>query len=93
MERNIEARLKANQPVMVSSCGLMKLSSVSGRALDVSATALRLRLPHPIPCGSPVRVEADDMIMLGEVKRCQYDFDSYIVSLMLFQPAPSRRAA
>jgi hypothetical protein len=78
---------------MVSSCGLMKLSSVSGRALDVSATALRLRLPHPIPCGSPVRVEADDMIMLGEVKRCQYDFDSYIVSLMLFQPAPSRCAA
>jgi hypothetical protein len=78
---------------LVSSCGLMKLPSVAGRALDASATALRLRLPHPIPCGSPVRVEADDMIMLCEVKRCQYDFDGYIVSLMLFQPPPSRRAA
>jgi hypothetical protein len=78
---------------MVSSCGLMALTSVSGRALDMSATALRLRLPHPIPCGSPVRVEADDMIMLGEVQRCQFDFDSYIVSLMLFQRAPSCRAA
>jgi hypothetical protein len=93
VERNTESRLTANQPVLVSSCGLMKLPSVAGRALDVSATELRLRLLHPIPCGSPVRVEADDMIMLGEVKRCQYDFDSYIVSLMLFQPAPCRRAA
>ena len=78
---------------MVSSCGLMKLPAVTGRAIDMSSRALRLRLPNPIPCGSPVRVETDDMVTLGEVSRCQYDLDSYIVSLMLLQPAPSRRAA
>ena len=78
---------------MVSSCGLMKLPTVAGRAIDMSSRALRLRLPNPIPRGSPVKVEADDMIMLGEVHRCQYDLDSYIVSLMLLQPAPRRRAA
>ena len=87
----MESRLKANQAVIVSSCGLMELPSVAGRVIDVSAKVLRPRLPHLIPCGSPIRVGADSM--MGEVRRCQYDFDGYIVSLMLFQPAPSRRAA
>ncbi len=78
---------------MVSSFGLMKLPTVAGRTIDVSRGTLRLRLPNPIPRGSPVKVETDDMVTLGEVSRCQFDLDSYIVSLMLLQPAPSRRAA
>jgi hypothetical protein len=93
VERNMEPLLKAKQPVMVSSCGLMNLPAVAGRIIDVSPKVLRLRLPHPIPCGSPVRIETDDMIARGEVKRCRYDFDSYVVSLMLFQRAPSHRSA
>ena len=78
---------------MVSSCGLMKLPPVAGRAIDMSEQALRLRLPNPIPRGSPVRVEAGHLITLGEVIRCQYDAGGYIVSLMLLQPGPDRRAA
>jgi len=93
VERHIETRLTANQPVTVSSCGLIKLPTVAGRAIDMSDTALRLRLPNPIPRGSPVKIEAEHMVTLGEVSRCQYDLDSYIVSLMLLQPGPSRRAA
>jgi|ERR1700722_9943917 hypothetical protein len=93
VEHPIETRLMANQPVTVSSCGLIKLPTVAGRAIDMSGTALRLRLPNPIPRGSPVKVEAEHMVTLGEVSRCQYDLDSYIVSLMLLQPTPSRRAA
>ena len=77
---------------MVSSCGLMKLPAVAGRAIDMSKQVLRLRLPNPIPRRSPVRVEAGHMIALGEVSRCQYDAGGYIVSLMLL-PGPGRRPA
>ena len=78
---------------MVSSFGLMKLPTVTGRAIDMSRGTLRLRLPNPIPYGAPVKVEAEHEVTLGEVSRCQYDFDGYIVTLALLQPAPSRRAA
>jgi hypothetical protein len=91
MEQRRESRLKANQAVVVSSLGLMQMPPVAGRTLDVSGSGLRLRLPSPIPCGSPVKVEADQMVMMGEVSRCEYDSDSYIVSLMVLNTACSPR--
>jgi hypothetical protein len=97
MDRRKEPRLKANQPVIVSSCGLMPLPPISGRTLDMSGSGLQLRLPNPIPCGSPVRVESDHMVLMGEVTRCQYDTQEgtggYIVSLMVLESAPSTRTA
>jgi PilZ domain len=94
MERRKEPRLKANQPVIVSSCGLMPMPQISGRTLDMSGSGLQLRLPNPIPCGSPVKVESDHMVLMGEVTRCQYDAEGgYIVSLMVLESAPSGRTA
>jgi hypothetical protein len=81
----------ANQPVTVSSLGLMPMPPVAGQTLDVSGSGLRLRLPNPIPCGSAVKVEADEIVMLGEVSRCQYESDSYIVTLTSLQTTCSPR--
>ena len=89
MERRREPRLRANQPVIVSSFGLLPMPPLAGLTMDMSGSGLRLRLPNPIPCGSPVKVETRQMVMLGEVNRCQYDSDSYIVSLMMLHTAPS----
>jgi hypothetical protein len=91
MECRKEPRLKANQPVIVSSFGLMPMPPVSGRTLDMSGSGLRLRLPNQIPCGSPVKVEAEHMVMLGEVSRCQFEGGCYTVSLMLLQSGPISR--
>jgi hypothetical protein len=94
MERRKEPRLKANQPVIISSVGLMPMPPISGRTLDMSGSGLQLRLPNPIPCGSPVKVESEYMVLLGEVTRCQYDTEGgYIVSLMVLESAPSSRTA
>jgi hypothetical protein len=92
MELRREPRLKANQPVTVSSMGLMKMPPVVGHTLDMSGSGLRLRLPNPIPCGSPVKVEAEHMVMLGEVRRCQFEGSCYTVSLMMLQSSPTSRA-
>jgi hypothetical protein len=93
MERRKETRLKANQPVIVSSFGLMKMPPSVGRTVDMSGSGLRLRLPNPIPCGSPVKVEAKHLVMLGEVCRCQFEDGCYTVSVMMLQSGPIGRTA
>jgi hypothetical protein len=95
MERRKESRLKANQAVIVFSFGSMQMPPVAGRTLDVSGSGLRLRLPNPIPCGSPVKVESDEIVMLGEVCQCVSDSEGYIVSLMVSNTAclPERSAS
>jgi hypothetical protein len=93
MELRREPRLKANQPVIVSPLGMMKMPPVAGRTVDMSGSGLRLRLPNPIPCGSPVKVEAEHMVMLGEVSRCQFEDGCYTVSLAMLQSGPIRRTA
>jgi hypothetical protein len=93
MELRREPRLKANQPVTVSSMGLLKMPPVVGHTVDMSGSGLRLRLPNPIPCGSPVKVEAEHMVMLGEVCRCQFERGCYTVSVMMLQSGPVSRTA
>jgi hypothetical protein len=79
-----ESQLKADQPVVVSSFGLMEMQPISGRTLKVSGILLQLRVSNPIPRGSPVKVESNCLEMLAEVCRCQFDGDGYIVGLTLF---------
>jgi hypothetical protein len=87
VEHRKESRLKANQPVLVTALGLMGMPPMSGRVLDMSGSGLRLRLPNPVPCGSPVKVESERMVMLGEVVRCDDDAEAYSVGLVLLHTA------
>jgi hypothetical protein len=86
VEHRKEPRLKANQSVIVTALGLMP--PMSGRVLDMSGSGLRLRLPNPVPCGSPVKVESQRMMMLGEVSRCEGEAEGYAVGLMLIHTSP-----
>jgi hypothetical protein len=79
--------LEADQPVVVTAMGLMKMPPVEGRVLDMSGSGLRLRTPNPLPCGSPVKVESKHLVTLAEVCRCQSDGDGYIVGLTVIQSA------
>jgi len=56
---------------------------ISGRGSDMSSSGLRVNVPVPIPCGVPVRVEAQEMLMLGQVCRCEPDEDGYMVGVMV----------
>lgn len=51
--------------------------------MDVSGSGLRLRTPLPMPCGAMVRVDASEMLMLGEVCRCDPERDAYVVGIEL----------
>ena len=42
-----------------------------GSILDMAGSGLRIGVPHPIPCGVAVKVETSEMVLLGEVCRCE----------------------
>ena len=88
MERRKEPRLKANQPVMVTSLAMMGMPPMSGCVLDMSGSGLQLRLPNPVPCGSSVKVESQHVTMLGEVSRCQDNREDFIVIVRILNTAP-----
>jgi hypothetical protein len=83
VERRKEYRLKANQPVIVTALGLMETPPMSGSVLDMAGSGLQLRLPKPLPCGSPVKVESQQTVIVGEVARCEENGDGYNVGLTL----------
>lgn len=93
VERRREPRLKGNQLVTVTPLGLMGAPPVSGSVIDMSGSGLQVRIPCPVPCGSPVRVEAPHLVMIGEVNRCdehtQEDSFFYVAGLTVRQIAPA----
>jgi hypothetical protein len=82
-ETRREQRLPANTPVTITVLGILGEPNAVGTVLDMSGSGLRLKLPIPIPCGAPVKLESDDMLMLGEVVRCEPQGQSYSVGLSL----------
>ena len=93
VERRKEARLRANQAVTVTALGLIGMLPMAGRTVDTSPTGLQVRVPNALPCGSTVKVEAQRIVMIGEVRRCNPDGDSHIVGLMVFHSEPSHAHA
>lgn len=56
---------------MVTVLGPAQQPSIPGRVTDMSGIGLRVKIPLPIAYGALVRVEGDDMLILGEVCRAQ----------------------
>jgi hypothetical protein len=67
----------------VNVLGILPQPPFSGLVADMSGSGLRLEVPVSIPCGSSVRVETSDLLVLGEVCRCQPLGDRYSVALTL----------
>lgn len=84
MERRKESRLKANQSVLVTPMGLLGMPPVSGRVIDMSGSGLQLVVPNPLPCGSLVKVESAQTVIVGEVVRCLEKGRVYEAGVTLF---------
>jgi len=57
--------------------------------LDISSNGLQLRLPKPVPCGTPVKIDGNNTLMLGEVCRCEPAEGAYAVGVQLSQALSS----
>ncbi len=67
----------------ITVLGILGEPKALGTVVDMSGSGLQLKLPLPIPCGAPVKLETADMLMLGEVVRCEPQGQSYSVGLSL----------
>jgi hypothetical protein len=62
VERRKEPRLKTARPVTLTVLGPEENPArpvMEAQVLDASGGGLRLRVPRAIPCGAPVKVDAE----------------------------------
>ena len=91
MERRKETRVKLNvkQPVILTVLSAKGNHVIEAYLLEISGSGLQLRLPKPVPCGAPVKIESGDTLMLGEVHRCGPEAGAYTVGVQLSQELSS----
>jgi hypothetical protein len=53
--------------------------------VQIQGRNMLVKLPQYVQIGSPVKVEADDTMSLGEVSYCRPEGDDYIVEVELLQ--------
>ncbi len=82
-ERRIEVRFKASQPVSLTVLGGTTKAVMEGCITDISPSGLRLRVPEPLALGAPIKVDAQDVLLLAEVVRCEPDRGAYNVGLQV----------
>jgi hypothetical protein len=54
-------------PVTVTVLGPSNQPVLAGRVLEMSGQGLRLNVSAAIPCGAPVKIEGNDILLIGEV--------------------------
>ncbi len=70
-ERRSELRLKADAAARVEILGEHRGLVGDGRILDISGRGMLMSVSFPIACGSTVRIESEDTLLLGEVCRAE----------------------
>ncbi len=83
MEKREHVRTALHEPVIVTEVDPPGQPPTGGVLNNVSGSGMLVRLPHGIARRSLVKVETKDMLMLGEVLRCEPDGDSFKVALAL----------
>jgi hypothetical protein len=83
MEKRDEVRTALNEPVIVTEVDPPGQPPTGGVLKNISGSGMQVRLPHGIARRSMVKIETKDMLMLGEVVRCEPDGDGFKVALAL----------
>lgn len=82
-ERRKEPRLITSTPVTITVLGTPPQDPICGQLLNISGSGMLLRLPQAVPANSPVKIEGNDALFLGEVCRCDSDADRYLVAVQV----------
>ena len=75
--------LCVNTPVKVTVLGPSTEPALSGIVLHMEGIGLRIWMRLPVPCGTPVKVETDERLMLAEVCRCMAIAGGFEASLIV----------
>ena len=84
MNQRCEPRLEADQSVWITLFGEPDIR-LPARVKNVSTRGIGLELEGPVAIGSPVKIELEDCLFLGEVIYCRQDEASFFVGVELEQ--------
>jgi len=84
MDQRREPRLRADQPVTVTVLAEHRTQQ-SGTIRNASQRGLALEVPSPVPPGTPVQMEIEDALVLGEVVYCNQNHQSCLLGVQLDQ--------
>jgi hypothetical protein len=82
VERRSEVRFEVDRPVRVTGLDACPVCC-TGTVRNLSGRGMRLSVPQAIPPGTAVRVDADNIMFLGEISYCVPENPGYSVGLMV----------
>ncbi|MGC9972094.1 MAG: PilZ domain-containing protein [Bryobacteraceae bacterium] len=82
MEQRGEPRIDSQQTVRLTTLGEQS-EALSAQIANLSGTAMRLLVDRPIPAGVTLRIEWDQILLLGEVCYCQSADGGYAIGVEL----------
>ena len=84
MNQRRQPRLGADQSVWITLFGEPEIR-LPARVKNVSTRGMGLELQGPVAIGSPVKIEVEDCLFLGEIIYCREDEASFYVGVELEQ--------
>ena len=80
-ERRREHRVQTKEAALITLLGPPGGPPIQGIVTDLSGSGLQILSPRPLPCGTLVRVEGRNRLLLGEVLRSEPDGESYTIGV------------
>ena len=78
-----EPSIRVGQEMTLMTLGAQGGAFTKSSVLDCSGRMLQLRATSLLERDTPVKVEGDEMLVLGEVYRCEREGDNYRVGIRL----------
>jgi hypothetical protein len=76
-----EHRVKLEEAILISLLGPLAGPAIPGSMIDLSGSGLKVLSRRPLPCGSLVKVQGLNRLMLGEVLRSDPEGDSFSIGI------------
>jgi hypothetical protein len=83
LDRRTELRIKAGLSALVST---PNSPPMEGCLLDVSPKGARVRVPNFVPVGTIIRIEAHELVLVGNIQRCGLTHGAYEAGVELSVP-------
>jgi hypothetical protein len=83
MERRKQPRVDIDQEVTVTILGTPESLPFQAVTVDISASGIRILTPLPVPYQAALKVQAGDLLLLGEVVRVEDCERGHMVAVKL----------
>jgi len=90
-EQRREHRFRPNQTVTLKVLGMRPGPVMPASVRDISGSGMRLRTPLPVPCGTSIEIETQEMLAVGSVCRCEPDEGSYTLGVQISKVGAPQR--